>query len=89
MSNKGLKLENTYITLPEIFYSKQEPSKVPQPKIVLYNDKLACDLNIDKDIMKDEDGVDILTGNKIIENSVPIAPVMFKLIEDKKLYNWD
>lgn len=23
------------------------------------------------------------------ENSVPIAPVMFKLIEDKELYNWD
>ncbi|MCQ2273571.1 MAG: hypothetical protein MJZ86_02125 [Bacteroidales bacterium] len=23
------------------------------------------------------------------ENSVPIAPVMFKLMEDKKLYNWD
>lgn len=73
MSNKRLRLSNTYITLPEIFYTKQNPSKVPDPKVVIYNDKLAYDLNIDKDIMKNENSKDILTGNKIVENSVPIS----------------
>ncbi|HCW54200.1 MAG TPA: YdiU family protein [Clostridium sp.] len=73
MENKGIKLENTYINLPEMFYSKQNPSKVPSPEIIKFNDKLADDLGIDKDFMKSQEGIDILAGNKVLENTVPIA----------------
>lgn len=73
MDDKGLKLENTYIDLPEMFYSKQNPSTVPSPEIIIFNNRLADDLGIDKDFMKSKEGTDILAGNKVLDNTVPIA----------------
>lgn len=73
MKNNGLKLENTYVNLPDIFYSKQNPSTVPSPEMVIFNDELADNLGIDKEFMKTSEGVDILAGNKVLEDTIPIA----------------
>ena len=73
MDNKRVKLENTYISLPEIFYSKQNPSVVPSPEMIIFNDRLADELGINKDFMKSQEGINILAGNKVLENTTPIA----------------
>lgn len=73
MDNKGLNLENTYINLPDIFYSKQNPSTVPDPEIVIFNDELADHLGINKVFMKTTEGIDILAGNKVLAGTTPIA----------------
>lgn len=73
VENTNLKLQNTYIKLPEMFYSKQYPDKVPQPILVVFNDSLADELGLNNDFLESEDGIGILSGNKILEGSTPIA----------------
>ena len=73
LTNAYIKLENTYIDLPDIFYSKQYPNKVPLPELIIFNDSLAQSLGMDKDFLKSSNGIGILSGNKILEGTTPIA----------------
>ena len=73
ISNKHLKLENTYISLPNIFYSRQYPHKVPCPKIIMFNDLLIDELGLDLEFLQSSEGIDFLSGNKVLQDSVPIA----------------
>ena len=73
INNSEIKLENTYLTLPEEFYSKQLPSKVPSPQLVVWNNSLASELGLDLDFFKQDQGILVLAGNKIIEGTTPIA----------------
>ncbi len=66
-------LENTYITLPELFFTKQSPSKVPSPKLVMWNEALAEELGLDIAFLKSEEGVEVLAGNKVLQGTTPIA----------------
>ena len=68
-----IKLENTYLKLPEIFYTKQNPSQVPTPKLVAFNYSLAKEMGLDVDYLESDEGLKILSGNKIIEGTIPIA----------------
>ncbi|MGG7143348.1 protein adenylyltransferase SelO [Clostridium nigeriense] len=72
LKNTDFKLENSYANLPSVFYTKQFPSYVLDPKIVILNKSLikALDLNIDT---LERDGAEIFSGNKLIEGSMPIA----------------
>ena len=68
-----IKLENTYLKLPEMFYSKQRPSHVPKPKLVTFNYSLVEKLGLDSQYLESSEGVDILSGNRILEGTTPIA----------------
>lgn len=70
---RKIKLDNTYIKLPEIFYSNQKPSSVPEPKLVALNYSLAEELGLNIEELKSFEGVEILSGNKIPEEAIPIA----------------
>ena len=39
-------LENTYVTLPKVFYSEQQPIPVKNPVLVYFNTPLAMDLGL-------------------------------------------
>lgn len=69
--NQGWNLENTYQQLPDIFYTRVQPAKAEQSKLVVYNEKLAAELGLDSSALKKE--ADIFTGNKVQEESNPIA----------------
>ena len=71
--NPNLTLENTYLTLPEEFYTVQAPSKVPVPNMVKWNSSLAKELGLDTDFFQSKEGVLVLSGNKVIEGTTPIA----------------
>lgn len=73
IQNKELKLENTYSKLSEKMFSIQNPSDVPAPKLIVFNDGLADSLGLDKNFFKSNDGLEILSGNKILEGTTPIA----------------
>ena len=73
IDNTYLKLESTYTELPKIFYSKQNPSKVPSPELVVFNDSLADTLGLNKEFFKSKNGIDLLSGNKILKRSTPIS----------------
>ncbi len=67
------KLENTYINLPEIMYTKQSPSNIPNPNLVILNTGLAKELGLNVDFLESEYGVNILSGNKVLEGTTPIS----------------
>ena len=65
--------DNTYTHLPERFFVKQEPARVPQPKLIRLNRELAATLSIETDWLESDDGVAMLAGNAIPEGAEPIA----------------
>lgn len=72
-NQSNLNLENTYTTLPQIFYQKLNPNPVPAPKLVIYNKTLGDSLGLDSSYMTSEEGIQILAGNKMPGDTVPVA----------------
>ena len=54
-----IRFDNTYVTLPERFFAKQEPAPVPAPSLIRLNRELAAQLSIDTDWLQSPDGVAI------------------------------
>ena len=73
LKNKDIKLENTYSKLPKKLFSYQYPEEVPNPKVEVLNENLAEKLGMDIDFLQSEEGISFLSGNKILENTSPIA----------------
>lgn len=73
VQNKDLKLENTYAKLPKKMFSIQNPNDISSPKIIVFNDLLSDDLGLDTEFFKSKDGIDILSGNKVLEGTTPIS----------------
>ena len=65
--------DNTYARLPEHFYERIEPARVPAPELILANRTLAVELGIDADWLESPEGVAVLAGNVIPEGAEPIA----------------
>lgn len=60
----------TYKSLPSYFFSEVSPSKVPSPKIIVYNKKLEEQLNLDAAIVN---SATFLSGMASHEGEKPIA----------------
>lgn len=71
--NIGWNLDNSYSRLPSIFFSKVEPNTVSSPKLEIFNDALGNALGLNIDRLKDEEGINILAGNKFQEGGILIA----------------
>lgn len=69
----GFNFENTYVDLPEMFFTKKGPSHVKSPSLVKLNNSLAKELGLNIDALQSNEGVEILSGNKIPEGSIPLA----------------
>lgn len=69
----NIPFDNTYAQLPERFFAKQEPARVPAPQLIRLNRELAAKLSIDSDWLESPEGAAILAGNAIAEGSEPIA----------------
>lgn len=65
--------DNTYVKLPEKFYSKLPPTPVSEPRLVLLNESLADSLGLDVGALRADDGVHVLAGNRVPSGSEPIA----------------
>ena len=59
--------------MPNIFYSKEIPEKILNPKLVEFNKELAEDLGLDLKFLNSDEGIQYLVGNKLLEGSTPIA----------------
>lgn len=69
----GWNLDNSYAHLPKSFFTDLDPSLVPSPKLIIFNDSLATSLGLDARALQSEDGVEVLAGNQIPEGALPIA----------------
>ncbi len=68
----GWNFESTYTNLPNKFYTLMELNPVRTPKVVLFNAKLAKDLDLDIEALE-QNGAVIFAGNEAPENATPLA----------------
>lgn len=74
LNNKmGWNFDNSYIYLSKRFFSNMEPTPVKSPKLVVYNNTLGTFLGLDNQALKNNEGIDVLAGNKIPYGAYPIA----------------
>lgn len=65
--------ENSYAALPEVFYARVHPEKLPSPELIRLNENLAEQLGLDLEWLKSEAGVGMLSGSQLPESSQPVA----------------
>lgn len=69
----GFHFDNTYARLPESFFSLLDPTPVPSPRAVLFNEPLAKLLGLDSEALQSERGIAILAGNENPPGGLPLA----------------
>jgi uncharacterized protein YdiU (UPF0061 family) len=69
----GWRFDNSYAQLPEVFFKKVLPEKVPAPKVVLFNERLAENLGLHFGQATSIAIANLLSGNIIPEGAEPIA----------------
>lgn len=73
MNNTGWNFDNSYIRLPDAFYSKMSPNPVREPKIIKLNKELAQQLGLNVEELESDKGVEVLAGNSFPEGASPLA----------------
>jgi serine/tyrosine/threonine adenylyltransferase len=69
----GWLFDNSYLSLPQTFYSKQEPTPVKQPHLVLFNNALAESLGLRVQALSNAKGAAVFAGNQVPEGAEPLA----------------
>lgn len=67
--------DNSYARLPDTFFARVEPARVPAPKGLALNEALARELGIDVAWLRSEEGLAMLSGNGRPTGAEPIAMV--------------
>jgi uncharacterized protein YdiU (UPF0061 family) len=75
VSTAALRFDNSYSRLPETFYSRVEPVRVPEPRLIRVNEALAGHLGIDRAWLRSDAAVRTFAGNEIPPGAEPIATV--------------
>jgi uncharacterized protein YdiU (UPF0061 family) len=73
LSTLKIPFDNTYARLPERFFARVNPTRVPEPKLIRANVALAKKLGIDVEWLQSPEGTSIFAGNAVAEGSEPIA----------------
>lgn len=71
--DSGFNLDNTYLKLPKVFFSKIDLNKVSDPKLLILNESLVDYLGLNSKFLKSEEGIKILSGSEYIEGGAFIA----------------
>lgn len=69
----GWNFDNSYARLPELFYTRQNPTPAPSPKLIILNDPFATSLGLNVQSLRSNDGVAVFAGNQIPEGALPLA----------------
>jgi len=69
----GWRLENSYIDLPEHFFTRTKPTHVSEPQLLLFNNDLAKSLGIDLPADDKKMLAQLFSGNTIPDDVIPIA----------------
>nr|WP_300093215.1 YdiU family protein [Sedimentibacter sp.] len=69
----GWNFDNSYLTLPDKFYTMQKPTPAKSPGLIVLNYPLARSLGLNIGMLQSKDGVEMLSGSQIPEGAMPIA----------------
>ena len=73
MTGPRFHFDNTYLQLPEIFYTKILPAPVPKPELVILNTPLANELGLDFSNTSLDKQAELFSGNQMPETAEPFA----------------
>ena len=73
MTSCGLNFDNTYVDLPEVFYSKLSPEPVPKPEVAILNEPLAVEMGLDFSGLSPESLAQLFGGNVVPDGAEPLA----------------
>ena len=73
LGKAGWNFDNSYSRLPQVFFSKINPTPVRLPKLIVLNEPLAVSLGLDVQALRSAAGVATLAGNRIPPGAVPLA----------------
>ena len=65
--------DNSYARLPERFFTRQAPTPVAAPRLILINAALAEQLGLDPSALASPEWIDVLAGNRLPKSAEPIA----------------
>ena len=69
----GFRFDNSYLSLPKMFYRTQKPEAVKSPASAVFNRQLAKRLGLDADALFSGEGVEILAGNRVPSGAAMLA----------------
>lgn len=71
--HEGWRFDNSYVRLPEVFFSRLPPVPVRSPRLMLFNRPLAEHLGLNGEILSGKVGAEVFSGNRIPVGAEPIA----------------
>lgn len=73
INNIGLKISNTYKTLPKKFYTNSKKSQFPNPELLIFNYELSKELGINIDDIDANLVAELFSGNIFLDGEKPIS----------------
>ena len=67
MNKFGFQIDNSYLELPSVLYTKQAAKPVKEPRIILLNEDLVREIGLSREKLDTPEGVAILSGNSMVE----------------------
>ena len=71
----SLTWQNSFALLGPAFSTELQPTPLPSPSLVGLNTSLVDSLGLDAQWLASQDGVEVLTGNRLLDGSRPLASV--------------
>jgi len=68
-------LDNSFARLPKAFYARVAPTPVAKPRLLRLNHALAEELGLPSERLASDEAVEILAGNRILDEMDPLAMV--------------
>jgi len=69
----GWNFDNSYARLPDLFFTRTDPTPVQTPGLIILNHSLAADLGLNGQELDSENGTAVFAGNRIPEGAMPLA----------------
>lgn len=69
----GWNFDNSYAHLPELFFTRMNPTPVDSPKLIILNEPLAAALGLNVHALQSGDSAAVFAGNQIPEGALPLA----------------
>jgi uncharacterized protein YdiU (UPF0061 family) len=65
----GFRFDNSYLSLPECFYTKSKPVPVHTPEMVVFNEALAQELGLDFSALSKPEKASLFSGNALLNQA--------------------
>ncbi|HUF56745.1 MAG TPA: YdiU family protein [Thermohalobaculum sp.] len=65
--------DNSYARLPDRFFARMTPTRMPEPALVRLNAPLARHLGLDPAALRSREGVEVLAGSRVPADAAPLS----------------